>query len=138
MRELSSSGEFEEGGGAKRLRLSPSASLPPLSAPVDTFSPGLEAGVATSAAAAVAEEEEYDDDEFEEAGDEGTVDPNQLIGVAGKMVPFSEVTEDMTGEMSADEYSVRIVFFPFPFLSEWFCTFPALPVVLTTDTIGSF
>ncbi|GAA5978169.1 hypothetical protein JCM11641_001123 [Rhodosporidiobolus odoratus] len=105
MRELSSSGEFEEGGGAKRLRLSPSASLPPLSAPVDAFSPALEAGAATSAAAALAEEEEYDDDEFEEAGDEGEVDPNQLIGVAGKMMPFSEVTEDLTGEMSAEEYS---------------------------------
>ncbi|POY71822.1 hypothetical protein BMF94_5183 [Rhodotorula taiwanensis] len=49
-------------------------------------------------------EDEDDFDEFE-AADEGDADPNQLVMVAGKELPFSEVTDDMTGEMTADEYS---------------------------------
>ncbi|GAA5824218.1 hypothetical protein JCM11251_001572 [Rhodosporidiobolus azoricus] len=51
-----------------------------------------------------ADEDDYEDDEFEEEGGAGA-DPNQLISVNGKMMPFSEVTEEMTGEMTADEYS---------------------------------
>lgn len=43
-------------------------------------------------------EDEDDFDEFE-AADEGDADPNQLVMVAGKELPFSEVTDDMTGEM---------------------------------------
>ncbi|GAA5926754.1 hypothetical protein JCM1841_000632 [Sporobolomyces salmonicolor] len=53
-----------------------------------------------------AAEEEDEEDEFEELEPgEGDLDPNQLVSVGGKMVPYAEVTEDMTGEMTADEYS---------------------------------
>ncbi|GAA5896849.1 hypothetical protein JCM5296_002572 [Sporobolomyces johnsonii] len=53
-----------------------------------------------------AAEEEDEEDEFEELEPgEGDVDPNQLVSVGGKMLPYAEVTEDMTGEMTADEYS---------------------------------
>ncbi|BGP15997.1 hypothetical protein JCM10213_005453 [Rhodosporidiobolus nylandii] len=84
-------------GEAKRQRLSPSVSLPP------AFEP-FPAVMETPAAAA--EDDDYDEDDFEEAGGEGgDADPNQLISVNGVMKPFSEVTEDMTGEMTADEYS---------------------------------
>ncbi|KPV75480.1 uncharacterized protein RHOBADRAFT_53452 [Rhodotorula graminis WP1] len=52
------------------------------------------------------EEEGEDDDEFDlDEGGEGGGDPNQLIMVNGKEMPFSKVTEDMTGDMTADEYS---------------------------------
>lgn len=49
---------------------------------------------------AVEQDDEDDDDEFDlDEGGEGGGDPNQLISVNGKEVPFSEVTEDMTGDM---------------------------------------
>ncbi|GAA5846108.1 hypothetical protein JCM9279_004789 [Rhodotorula babjevae] len=52
------------------------------------------------------DDEDDDDDEFDlNEGGEGGGDPNQLISVNGKEMPFSEVTEDMTGDMTADEYS---------------------------------
>ncbi|GAA5909976.1 hypothetical protein JCM8208_006403 [Rhodotorula glutinis] len=50
--------------------------------------------------------DEDDDDEFDlDEGGEGGGDPDQLIMVNGKEMPFSEVNEDMTGDMTADEYS---------------------------------
>lgn len=47
------------------------------------------------------EDEDEDEDEFDEfePAAEGDADPNQLVMVAGKELPFSEVTDDMTGEM---------------------------------------
>ncbi|GAA5860611.1 hypothetical protein JCM5353_004070 [Sporobolomyces roseus] len=52
------------------------------------------------------EEEEEEEEEFDEVDGEGeNNDPNQLISVNGKMMPYSDVTEDMTSEMTADEYS---------------------------------
>lgn len=50
------------------------------------------------------EEDEVDDDEFDEfdefePAEGGNADPNQLVTVNGKEMPFSEVTDDMTGEM---------------------------------------
>ncbi|GAA5861542.1 hypothetical protein JCM3774_002620 [Rhodotorula dairenensis] len=50
------------------------------------------------------DDDEFDMDEFEPAG-EGDADPNQLVTVNGREMPFSQVTDDMTGEMTADEYS---------------------------------
>lgn len=90
------------------------------------------------------EDEEGDFDVVEGDGDgEENMDPDQLISVNGKMLPYSQVTEDMTSEMvslaplcryasvsarrkladrdrtfksqTADEYSVRIGHF-FPLL----------------------
>lgn len=65
--------------------------------------------VAAAAAAAVplaeaGEEEDDDDDEFDEfdefePAEGGNADPNQLVTVNGKEMPFSEVTDDMTGDM---------------------------------------
>ncbi|GAA5840255.1 hypothetical protein JCM3766R1_001439 [Sporobolomyces carnicolor] len=40
----------------------------------------------------------------EDDGDEN-MDPDQLVSVNGTMLPYSQVTEDMTSEMTADEYS---------------------------------
>lgn len=53
------------------------------------------------------EEVDDDDDEFDEfePAEGGNADPNQLVTVNGKEMPFSEVTDDMTGDMTADEYS---------------------------------
>ncbi|GJN89274.1 hypothetical protein Rhopal_002253-T1 [Rhodotorula paludigena] len=83
----------EDSGASKRARLdgslSASATDSPAVAAVDTSEP-LAAG---------AEEEEEDDDDFDEF-EPGGGDPNQLISVNGKMMPFSEVTEDMTGDMA--------------------------------------
>ena len=44
-----------------------------------------------------------DDDEFEDEFEEDE-DPNPLIGVAGRMVPFLEVDETMQQEMTPEEY----------------------------------
>lgn len=69
--------------------------------------------------AAAAAEEEDDEEEWDEEGGEGAgggADPNQLISVNGEMKPFGEVTEEMTGEMTADEYSVRLLLSLFLFL----------------------
>ncbi|GAA5993702.1 hypothetical protein JCM5350_005798 [Sporobolomyces pararoseus] len=59
------------------------------------------------------DEEEEEEGEFDQVEGEGegegeeeeNMDPNQLISVNGKMLPYSQVTEDMTSEMTADEYS---------------------------------
>ncbi|GAA5971277.1 hypothetical protein JCM3765_000969 [Sporobolomyces pararoseus] len=51
------------------------------------------------------EEEEGEFDQVEGEEEEENMDPNQLISVNGKMLPYSQVTEDMTSEMTADEYS---------------------------------
>ncbi|GAA5916669.1 hypothetical protein JCM6882_002261 [Rhodosporidiobolus microsporus] len=90
---------------AKRGRFEGSPSIP--AAVVEEISvppeaPPAEASVEPTPAEG--EDDEFDDDEFEGAGGEGG-DPNQLISVNGKMMPFSEVTEEMTGDMTADEYS---------------------------------
>ncbi|GAA5907746.1 uncharacterized protein JCM6883_001875 [Sporobolomyces salmoneus] len=61
--------------------------------------------------AASVEGEDEDEGEFHQVDGDGGVeeeenmDPNQLISVNGKMLPYSQVTEDMTSEMTADEYS---------------------------------
>lgn len=48
----------------------------------------------------VLDDDEFED-EFEEEGDE---DPNPMISVAGRMVPFLEVDEAMQQEMTPEEY----------------------------------
>jgi len=46
-------------------------------------------------------DEEEDEGEFDqvEGGEEENMDPDQLISVNGKMMPYSQVTEDMTSDM---------------------------------------
>ncbi|GAA5869680.1 hypothetical protein JCM8547_005104 [Rhodosporidiobolus lusitaniae] len=106
--ESTGSNLFDGDSSAKRARLDSTFSIDP-SLPPDG-SPSLPPPPPTAAAeptpAPEAEKDEFeDDDDFEEAdGGEGA-DPNQLISVNGEMKKFSEVTEEMTGEMTADEYS---------------------------------
>ncbi|GAA6024968.1 hypothetical protein JCM8202_002167 [Rhodotorula sphaerocarpa] len=111
-------------GGSKRERETSSPAVGELeqskrarlSASVGTESPGaaiLEEVVETiegsAEPVAVGEEEEEEEDEEDmdefEAAAEGDADPNQPVMVNGKEMPFAEVTDDMTGEMTADEYS---------------------------------
>ena len=70
----------------------------------------------TAAAAAVplagaGEEDDDDDDEFDEfdefePAEGGNADPNQLVTVNGKEMPFSEVTDDMTGDMVRPSFTL--------------------------------
>ncbi|GAA6025273.1 hypothetical protein JCM11491_000155 [Sporobolomyces phaffii] len=58
-----------------------------------------------TAVAAGEDDEEGEFDEVDGEGEEENMDPNQLISVNGNMMPYSQVTEDMTSDMTADEYS---------------------------------
>ncbi|GAA5928807.1 uncharacterized protein JCM15063_003973 [Sporobolomyces koalae] len=96
------------GNGAKRSREESLDSDPKRfkSAPRSPIAPA-DASPLVEATAEVGEgddEEEFDQVE-QEGEDEGDMDPDQLISVNGKMMPYSQVTEDMTSEMTADEYS---------------------------------
>jgi transcription initiation factor TFIIE subunit alpha len=108
-REDSSFSTYSAAGETKRGRFDSPSVPPPPSAPFD-FSPAVSLPPATATAEAAPVEEDEEDEEWEEDG--AGADPSQLIAVNGVMKPFSEVTEEMTGEMSADEYSVRFSFLP--------------------------
>ncbi|GAA6042282.1 hypothetical protein JCM8097_000613 [Rhodosporidiobolus ruineniae] len=106
---LAAVGEAVENGEPKRQRTGRtfSPSVPPSFSRTATLEPVDSPALPPPppvAPPAAAEEEEEDDDDFEPA-DGDAADPNQEVSVNGRMVPFSEVTEEMTGEMTADEYS---------------------------------
>ncbi|BGP02593.1 Transcription initiation factor IIE subunit alpha [Rhodotorula toruloides] len=93
--------DYDSGASAKRAKQDDTPA---------TASPALPSAVATPEAPAVngeAAEDEEDEDEFDEfePAEGGNADPNQFVSVGGKMLPFSQVTDEMTGEMTADEYS---------------------------------
>ncbi|KAG0658847.1 hypothetical protein C6P46_005593 [Rhodotorula mucilaginosa] len=109
------SGAASEGGvGSPSLLLgdegtsSSFAGTPDIQQPIELIA--APAAVPLTTAAGEEEADDDDDDEFDEfdefePAEGGNADPNQLVTVNGKEMPFSEVTDDMTGDMTADEYS---------------------------------
>ncbi|BGP31904.1 hypothetical protein JCM10296v2_003683 [Rhodotorula toruloides] len=93
--------DYDSGASAKRAKQDDTLA---------TASPALPSATATPEAPAANSEtveDEEDEDEFDEfePGEGGNADPNQFVSVGGKMLPFSQVTDEMTGDMTADEYS---------------------------------
>ncbi|BGP07897.1 hypothetical protein JCM10049v2_003742 [Rhodotorula toruloides] len=93
--------DYDSGASAKRAKQDDTPATASPAPPSATATP--EAPAATGEADAD-EEDEDEFDEFEPAEGVNT-DPNQFVSVGGKMLPFSQVTDEMTGDMTADEYS---------------------------------
>ena len=103
------SGAASEGGvGSPSLLLgdegtsSSFAGTPDIQQPIELIA--APAAVPLTTAAGEEEADDDDDDEFDEfdefePAEGGNADPNQLVTVNGKEMPFSEVTDDMTGDM---------------------------------------
>lgn len=101
-REREDEGEGDDSGAsAKRAKQDDTPATASPAVPSVTATP--EAPVVNGEAA----EDEEDEDEFDEfePAEGGNADPNQLVSVGGNMLPFSQVTDEMTGDM------VRVVDF---------------------------
>ncbi|GEM07381.1 transcription initiation factor TFIIE subunit alpha [Rhodotorula toruloides] len=88
--------DYDSGASLKRAKQddTPATASPPL--PSATATPEVPAVNGETA------EDDEDEDEFDEfePAEGGNADPNQSVSVGGKMLPFSQVTDEMTGEMA--------------------------------------